>query len=98
LPTDTNELVEQLRADLESMSNECRRVNDVNRTWQLEQQQQHCSMLAERFRLTRTDHTSFEQLVEQIEQRVQQLDNERHRTGQLFPHGRSSIEPIRHVV
>ncbi|CAF2189339.1 unnamed protein product, partial [Rotaria magnacalcarata] len=78
--TDTNhehetEEIRQLREDLLSMNIQLKQLNDANQAWQQYQQNQ-IILLRDRLNLTNIDNLSFDDIVQQIENRFNILNNE----------------------
>ncbi|CAF4622746.1 unnamed protein product, partial [Rotaria socialis] len=78
--TDTNhehetEEIRQLREDLLSVNIQLKQLNDANQAWQQYQQNQ-IILLRDRLNLTNIDNLSFDDIVQQIENRFNILNNE----------------------
>ncbi len=71
LPNEHN----QLRQELESLTDQCKQLNEANQAWQQYQQNQ-LMILHDRFKLSNSENSSFDDLVQQIEKRLSNLQNE----------------------
>ncbi len=69
------EEVRQLREDLLSMNIKLKQLDEANHAWQQYQQNQ-LIILHDRLRLTDIDNLSFEDIVQQIENRFTDLNNQ----------------------
>ncbi len=69
------EEVRQLREDLLSMNIKLKQLDEANHAWQQYQQNQ-LILLRDRLRLTDMDNLSFEDIVQQIENRFTDLNNQ----------------------
>ncbi|CAF5028174.1 unnamed protein product, partial [Rotaria sp. Silwood1] len=69
------EEIRQLRQDLYSMNIQLKQLNDANQAWQQYQQNQ-ITLLCDRFKLTNIDHLSFEDIIQQIENRFNIINNQ----------------------
>ncbi|CAF4949422.1 unnamed protein product, partial [Rotaria sp. Silwood1] len=67
--------IRQLRQDLYSMNIQLKQLNDANQAWQQYQQNQ-ITLLCDRFKLTNIDHLSFEDIIQQIENRFNIINNQ----------------------
>jgi hypothetical protein len=70
-----NEEVHQLRQELTSMNIQLKQLDEANQAWQQYQQNQSV-ILRDRLKLTDMENSSFDDIVQQIENRFQDLNNQ----------------------
>ena len=71
---ETEEL-RQLRQDLSSMTVQVKQLDEANQAWQQYQQNQ-LSLLRDRLKLSDIDHLSFDDVVQQLEDRFNELHHQ----------------------
>ncbi|CAF0778122.1 unnamed protein product [Rotaria sordida] len=69
------EEIQQLREDLHSMNIQFKQLNDANQAWQQYQQNQNI-LLCDRFKLTNIENLSFDDIIQQIENRFNIINNQ----------------------
>ncbi|CAF3634115.1 unnamed protein product, partial [Rotaria sordida] len=69
------EEIQQLREDLHSMNIQFKQLNDANQAWQQYQQNQNI-LLCDRFKLTNIENLSFDDIMQQIENRFNIINNQ----------------------
>lgn len=78
---ETDEL-RQLRQDLSSMTMQAKQLDEANQAWQQYQQNQ-LGLIRDRLKLSDIDHLSFEDVVQQLEDRFNELQEVKSRFPSL---------------
>jgi len=66
---------DQLQEDFQNLTNQCKQLDEANQAWQQYQQNQ-LLILQDRFKLVNHDNLSFDDILQQIENRFNDLQNQ----------------------